>query len=257
MRITNEPAFVLHTRPWRESSLLVEALGANHGRLGLLARGVQGGGKRHAQRAALQPLQYVRLEAVQRGELAQLRSAEALDAAPKLAGEATMAAFYLNELVLRLAPRNDPQPDLFTAYARARARLGAEDHLGWTLRRFERDLLDALGFGFDLHMDGDGDAIDPAARYRLDPEYGPRRLLSDRGHDDRSTAATGSALLALADASEDRGNIDDDSSVPSVADLASLRRALRPVLAYHLGGRGLKSWELMGALGRMVPAPHR
>lgn len=252
LRIDNEPAFVLHARPWRESSLLVEVLGANHGRIGLLARGVQGGAKRHVQRAALQPLQYIRLDAVQRGELAQLRAAEALDAAPRLAGDATLAAFYLNELVMRLAPRNDPQPDLFAAYARARARLGAGDPLGWTLRRFERDLLDALGFGFDLVCDGDGTAIDPAARYRLDPEHGPRRLLSDRGHDDRSAAATGRALLALAADSHDR-----DGEAPDSSDLASLRRALRPVLAYHLGSRGLKSWELMGDLGRMVPAARR
>ena len=173
IRIDNEPAFVLHARPWRESSLLVEALGANHGRIGLLARGVQGP-KRQVLRAALQPLQYVRLDAVQRGELAQLRTAEALDAAPQLVGEATLAAFYINELVLRLAPRGDPQPELFAAYARTRARLGAGEPLGWTLRRFERDLLDALGFGFDCAVDGDGVAIDPAARYRIDPEHGPR-----------------------------------------------------------------------------------
>ena len=140
IRIDNEPAFVLHARPWRESSLLVEVLGANHGRIGLLARGVQGP-KRHVLRAALQPLQYIRLDAVQRGELAQLRAAEALDAAPQLIGEATLAAFYVNELVLRLAPRGDPQPDLFSAYARTRARLGAGEPLGWSLRRFERDLL--------------------------------------------------------------------------------------------------------------------
>jgi DNA repair protein RecO (recombination protein O) len=247
IRIDNEPAFVLHARPWRESSLLVEALGANHGRIGLLARGVQGP-KRHVLRAALQPLQYVRLDAVQRGELAQLRTAEALDAAPQLVGEATLAAFYINELVLRLAPRGDPQPELFAAYARTRARLGAGEPLGWSLRRFERDLLDALGFGFDCAVDGDGVAIDPAARYRIDPEHGPRRLLSDRGHGDRSDAATGRALLALA----------DDDGIPGVGaldsdDLAGLRRALRPVLAHHLGGRGLKSWELLGELGRLAP----
>lgn len=99
MRYNAEPAYVLHARLWRETSLLVEVLSEQHGRLGLLARGVQGA-KRHPLRAALQPLQHIRLEAVQRGELAQLRSAEALDAGPRLAGEATLAGFYLNELVL-------------------------------------------------------------------------------------------------------------------------------------------------------------
>jgi DNA repair protein RecO (recombination protein O) len=241
MRYDAEPAFVLHVRPWRETSALVEVLSARHGRIGLLARGVHGP-KKQPLRAALQPLQFIRLDAVQRGELAQLRMAEALDVAPRLAGEAMLAAFYVNELVLRLAPRHDPQPDLFAAYARLRARLGADEALAWTLRRFERDLLDALGLGFDLLHDGDGAALDPAARYRLDPEHGPRRLYSDRGHDERSSAATGRALLALA-----------ANRQPDPDDLAGLRRALRPVLAHHLGGRGLKSWDLLGDLGRLAP----
>jgi DNA repair protein RecO (recombination protein O) len=116
------------------------------------------------------------------------------------------------------------------------------------LRRFERDLLDALGFGFDCAVDGDGIAIDPAARYRIDPEHGPRRLLSDRGHGDRSDAATGRALLALA---ADNGM--SAAAMPDTDDLAGLRRALRPVLVHHLGGRGLKSWELLGELGRLAP----
>ena len=245
MRIDAEPAFVLHTRLWRESSLLLEVLSEQHGRLGLVARGVQGP-KRQVLRAALQPLQYIRIDAVQRGELAQLRSAEALDIAPQLNGDTALAAFYVNELVLRLAPRGDPQPDLFAAYGIVRARLGAGEPLAWTLRRFERDLLDALGSGFALDVDGDGVALDPAARYRLDPEHGPRRLRSDRGHDDRADAATGRALLALG---EDRE--------PDAADCAGLRRALRPVLLHHLGGRGLQSWELLGELDRLAPRPQK
>lgn len=239
MRITAEAAFVLHARAWRETSLLVEVLGENHGRIGLVARGVQGP-KKQVLRAALQPLQHIRLDAVQRGELAQLVSAEALDAAPRLAGEAMLAAFYINELVLRLAPRQDPHPDMYRMYGETRTRLGGGESLAWTLRRFERDLLEALGSGFDLSVDGDGAAIDPAARYLLDPEHGPRRLLSDRGRDERSAAATGSALLALA-----------SDQQPDAEDLASLRRVLRSVLSHHLGGRGLKSWEMLGELGRL------
>lgn len=241
MRISAEPAFVLHARAWRETSLLVEVLSANHGRIGLVARGVQGP-KRHPLRAALQPLQWIRLDAVQQGELAQLRGAEALDAAPRLVGEAMLAGFYVNELTLRLTPRDDPQPDLFTAYARTRERLRALQPLGWTLRQFERDLLDALGSGFDWSVDGEGDPIDPAARYRIDPEHGPRRVLSDRGAGDRSGAATGRALLDLA---ADR--------LPAPEDLPGLRRVMRGVLSHHLGPRGLKSWEMLGGL----PAPAR
>ena len=239
MRLDAEPAYVLHTRPWRESSLLVEVLSAHHGRVGLVARGVQGP-KRHVLRAALQPLQYIRLDAVQRGELAQLRAAEALDAAPLLAGDAALAGFYVNELVLRLAPRGDPHPELYAAYGEVRARLGRGEPVAWTLRRFERDLLDALGFGLSLDTDVDGAPIDPAARYRLDPEHGARRMRSDRGQADRDTAATGRALLALA---EDR--------MPESDDLAGLRRVLRDVFAHHLGARGLKSWDMLGELARL------
>ncbi len=143
---------------------------------------------------------------------------------------------------MRLAPRQDPLPELFDAYADVRRRLGDAESLAWSLRRFERDLLEALGFGFAFDVDGDGLAIDAAARYRLDPEHGPRRLLSDRGHDDRSAAATGRALLALA-----------CDAKPDADDLAGLRRALRPVLLQLLGGRGLRSWELLGEFGRLAP----
>ncbi|MCA1714137.1 MAG: DNA repair protein RecO [Gammaproteobacteria bacterium] len=241
MRYLAEPGYVLHTRLWRETSLLVEVLSEQHGRVGLVARGVRGP-KRHPLRAALQPLQHIRFDAVQRGELAWLNAAEALDIAPHLAGEAMLAAFYLNELVLGLAARNDPQQQLYAIYGEARARLAADKTLAWTLRRFERDLLDALGSGFALDRDGDGDAIDPAARYRLDPEHGPRRLHSDRGQAERSGTATGRALLALA---ADR--------LPDPDDLAGLRRPLRAVLVHHLGGRGLHSWDLLGDLAKLAP----
>lgn len=239
MRYTAELAFVLHARPWRETSLLVEVLSADHGRLGLLARGVQGP-KKHLLRAALQPLQSIRFDGEQRGELAQLRAAEAIDVAPSLQGDAVLAAFYLNELCLRLVPRQASQPELYTAYAKVREQLRAAAPLAWTLRRFERDLLEVLGLGFDFSHDRDGESIDPAARYRLDAEAGPWRVLRERNGERRETA-TGRALLALA-----------ADMPPAVEDLASLRLPLRAVLLHHLGGRGLKSWEMLEALGRLT-----
>ena len=243
MRYVGEPAFVLHARPWRETSLLVEVLSADHGRIGLVARGVSGP-KKHVLRAALQPLQSIRFDAVQKGELAQLAVAEAVDAAPLLQGDAALAAFYVNELCLRLAPRHVPQPELHAAYAQVRKRLRAGEPLAWTLRRFERDLLEALGVGLVFEVDGDGGDIDPAARYRLDPEQGPRRLLGERSGE-RSATATGRALLALA-----------AGVAPENEDLASLRLPLRAVLLHHLGGRGLKSWDMLGELGRLgAPRP--
>lgn len=242
MRFTAEPAFVLHARPWRETSLLVEVLSADHGRIGLVARGVLAP-RKHLLRAALQPLQSIRFDAVQKGELAQLAAAEAVDAAPLLHGDAAMAGFYVNELCLRLAPRHVPQPELHAAYAQVRERLRAGEPLAWTLRRFERDLLEALGVGLAFGQEADGVAVDPAARYRLDPEEGPRRLYSERAGERRDTA-TGRALLALA-----------ADALPDPEDLASLRLPLRGVLLHHLGGRGLKSWEMLGELGRLGAPP--
>ena len=238
MRYQAQSAFVLHARAWRETSLLVEVLTQEHGRVGLIARGVHGP-KKQQLRAALEPLQHIRFDGVQRGELAQLSAAEAIDQAPRLHGDVMLAGFYLNELVLRLAPRHDDAGMLYAIYGETRARLGLELPLAWTLRRFERDLFEALGVGFAWDCDGDGVAIDPAARYLLDPEHGPRRALGDTGKTGRSQTATGRALLDLAADRE-----------PCADDMPGLRRVIRTLLWHHLGGRGLKSWELIAALPR-------
>ena len=95
MRVDSQPAFVLHTRAWRETSVIVELLTRDHGRVGVVARGLIGP-KRHPLRAALQPLQYIRIDYLPRGELARLVQAEALDAAPALTGDRLMAVFVLN-----------------------------------------------------------------------------------------------------------------------------------------------------------------
>jgi len=231
VRIQGAHAFVLHARRWRETSLLVEVLSLEHGRLGLVARGVQTP-KRHALRAALQPLQQITFNAVMRGEMATLNSAEAVDAAPLLTGPALLSGFYLNELLLRLVPRQDPHPALYAAYAEVRARLGSGGSLNWSLRRFERDVLAALGLGFDYFHAGDDAPVEPDAYYRLEPEHGPCRVPGP-GAD----VISGCTLHALA-----------RDQMPPEAELSALRRALRRVIAHHLGARGLKSWELMAAL---------
>jgi DNA repair protein RecO (recombination protein O) len=232
MRLQAEPAFVLHAWAWRETSLLVEVLTRHHGRVGLVARGVMSA-RRHVQRAALQPLQYVRLDAVLHGELAQLVLAEALDAAPVLAGEALLSALYANELVLRFAHRLDPQPELFHAYARLRARFAAGAHLGWSLRRFEAGLLDAVGLGFDWRTDAEGGPVQADIAYRLDPEQGPRAVRDAEG-------VPGAALLALA---ATRTQYEEAAPPPG---LAALRRGLRGVLSHHLHGPPLAAWRMPG-----------
>lgn len=238
MRVLAQPAYVLHARPWRETSVIVELLTRDHGRVGVVARGLTTA-KRHPLKAALQPLQFVRVDYEQRGELARLAQAEALDHPPSLQGERLMAMFYVNELLLRLTPRNDAAQAVFELYARVRGELGGDDALAWTLRRFERDLLDVLGVGLPWDRVADGDAVDARGRYRIDPELGPvpetRRLEQSIG---------GEALLALV---EDRE--------PGPAALAELRLALRDALQAQLGASGLRSWGMLEELARIRSAP--
>ncbi len=236
MRVEAQPAFVLHARPWRETSLLVELLTRDHGRVGVVARGLTTP-KRQPLRAALQPLQAIRVDFLPRGELARLIQAEALDVAPLIAGEALMAAFYVNELVLRLTPRNDAVESVFDLYARVRTELAAPGSLAWTLRRFERDLLDALGYGLPWDRTDDDELVEGDKRYRLDPAQGP---IADSGR--RSDTVSGEALLALA-----------GDEQPDAAVLAQLRPALRAVLVSHLGPVALRSWGLLGELARIRP----
>jgi DNA repair protein RecO (recombination protein O) len=234
MRVEDQPAYVLHARPWRETSLIVDMLTRDHGRVSVVARGVSGP-KRHAQRAALQPLQSVRMDYLPRGELARLVAAEAVEAAPRLSGDALMGAFYVNELLLRLCPRQEPQRRLWELYGPLRHDLAGSVSLAWTLRRFERDLLDALGFGLPWDIDAAGERLDPDGDYRLYPELGP--VPAARGARD---AAPGAAWIALA-----------ADALPAPDLLAALRPGLRAVLAAHLGPQPLRSWGLMGELARV------
>ncbi len=203
----------------------------DHGRIGLIARGVRGV-RGQGARALLQPLQPLLLSWRGRGELPVMAAAEAAGAAIALHGESLLSAFYLNELLLRLLPRGEAQTALFWRYVLCLAALAEPAaHIGWELRRFERDLLDALGYGLQLHSEADNGAVlEPAARYLLDPESGPRRVVGERG-------ISGTALIALR-----------DDARPDPDALRELRHCMRGVLRHHLGGRDLHSWQVLGAL---------
>ena len=239
MRVLAQPAIVLHARRWRESSLLLELFTHEHGRVGAVARGVQGP-KRQPLRAALQPLQCIRVDYLQRGELAQLLHAEASGHPPVLVGDALLAGFYLSELALRLLPRNDAHPQLFLRLAEALGELSGTPSLAWTLRRFERDLLDELGYALDLQHDANDTPLDANARYRIDPEHGALRVRENSI--DFAGSIGGAALLALA-----------GDSTPADALLREQRIALRMLIAHHLGTRGLRSWGLLAEFARLRP----
>ncbi|MEO8000553.1 MAG: DNA repair protein RecO [Arenimonas sp.] len=237
MRIQGQPAFVLHARAWRETSFIVEVLTQDNGRLALVARGMTGA-KKHNQRAALQPMQYVRLDYQLRGEMASLQQVEALDVAPRLQGDYLLSTFYIHELLLKLLPRQDAAQDVFELYKATRNRLADQDSLAWTLRRFERDLLQAIGVGFAFDFTHDGQACDPAARYRIDIEHGPVR---DNRHS--AGSVSGAALIALA-----------NDQIPVNEQLQELRGALRSLIKEQLGNVELKSWGLLSELARVGKA---
>jgi DNA repair protein RecO (recombination protein O) len=235
------PAFVLHARPWRETSLLIEALTRDHGRVGLVARGVRAVRSRFP-RAALQPLTPLSLSWSGRGELSTLTGAEPIGHALHTTGESLLCALYLNELVARLLPRNDPHPGVFEEYFAAFSRLAADDTPAWTLRRFERDLLGHLGYGLVLEADAEtGESLEAATDYAYRFEHGPIRW---RGSDD-GLKVRGSALIALAT---------DTEPVPE--DMAVLRRLLRALIARHLDGAELRAWSLFNSpAARAAPPP--
>ena len=235
MRVEQQPGFVLHARAWRETSLLLEVLSRDHGRVGLVARGVRGARSR-TPRALLQPVMPLILSWSGRGDLATLTAVEAAGAPLALSGEALLCALYLNELVVRLLTRHDPHPQLFADYLETLARLAREESAAWTLRRFERDLLAHMGYGLALATEAEsGTAIDPTDVYAWHFESG---VVPWRGATD-GLKLPGSALLALA---QDRQ--------PDTADLATLRRLLRALIQRQLEGVPLRAWSLFDSTRR-------
>lgn len=227
MRIEQQPAYILHARPYRETSLLIEAYTRDHGRVGLVARGVRRERSR-LPRGVLQPLQPLLIDWIARGELGTLAGAEIAGAPLALTGDALLAAIYVNELVLRLGGRNDPHLGAFAAYAVCLARLADEPAAAWTLRRFERDFLADLGYALALNYDAAGEPIEPEADYAYDPDAGACAWRTGT----RWPPVRGAALLALA--RDER---------PTADDLAQLRRLVRAVVRHLLGG-DLNAWSM-------------
>ncbi len=216
------PTYVLHSRAYRESSALVDFF-TPQGRLRAVLRGARG-------KAGTLARPFLPLEAEFRGR-GELKNASRLEPAgiPNLLhGQALYSGLYLNELLIRLLPAEDPHPAVFDHYAATLPLLAAGRPIEPLLRAFEWRLLDELGYGFALDRDLSGQPIEGAALYRLLPESGFERIdLLQPG------AFQGADLLAMADA---------DWSSPGA--LAAAKRLMRQALAPHLGGRPLVSREL-------------
>ncbi|MEO7324313.1 MAG: DNA repair protein RecO [Dokdonella sp.] len=237
MRIEGQPAFILHARPYGETSLLIDAFTREHGRIGLVARGVRRERSR-MPRGVLQPLQPLLLNWVARGELGTLTGVEAASAPFTLSGDALLAAMYLNELVLRLSGRNDAHAGAFDAYAQCLPRLADEALMAWTLRRFERDFLADIGYALALTQTVDGDPIEEDREYSYDPDSGASTWREGA----RFPRVSGAALLAL-----------DCDECPTTAHLSELRRLIRTTIRHLVGGE-LNAWALSSRRGAVTDA---
>jgi DNA repair protein RecO (recombination protein O) len=233
-RILNEPCWLLHHRPFRDSSQLLDILSRDHGRLTLVARGSRSAKSR--LKGILRPFMPVQFSWLIRSDLGTLTGAEMHGPPISLAGEALLAGYYVNELVLKLLHRHDPQPEIFHAYSIAIGGLAARTDLAACLREFEVALLRILGYA--LVLDHDSQTLEPLLAgvcYEYHVDRGPVRV--DRASGPRIYA--GELLLAIGR---------QEFSRPEVLRAAS--SLLRDVVAYHLGGSELKSRKVLLELRR-------
>lgn len=231
MRVSLQPAFILHRRPYLNSSLLLEALSREYGRSGLVARGAMSA--RSRLKGLLQPFAPLLLSWSGAGELATLTAAEEAGRPAPLPADRVLAGLYANELLVRLLPRHDPQPGSFRAYETLLGELVAATGAEPPLRRFEKALLQELGYGLSLDREAvGGGPIIAEQRYRYVLDRGP--LLATQA--ETGVPISGRSLLAL------RDGIPDDPAV-----LKEIKRLTRAALAQQLGGRVLKTRELYRA----------
>ena len=224
-RIDLEPGFVLHTYPYRETSLVVEAFVRSRGRVALLAKGARR--PRSALRGTLIAFHPLRFSWSGGGELGLLNSVEWAGGLKPLSGLGLMCGFYLNELLLRLLARDDPHEALYDAYGECLARLADAQPRDEVLRRFERRLLAEVGYAPLLDREADsGDPVDAARRYAYDPERGPVR--ETRFADPDLPSVSGQTLLDLSRDEFGRPETRDES-----------RRLMRALIARRLGHQTL------------------
>ncbi len=229
MHFSLEPAYILHSRQYRESSLLMEAFSRAHGRVGLVARGARGAKSRWKN--MLQPFRPLLLNWVQRGELGTLTGADQVASPPALVGESLFCGLYANELMVRFLYRSDPHPGLFDFYQHLLTQLASGKKAQPLLRVFEKQLLQSAGFGMQLdHEHGSDQVISADAWYVYEPESGPVRC--DHGQEQDAQLVSGSALLALKS-----GQIEDHH-------LKELKQLMRQLIRNHLGGKPIASQAL-------------
>jgi len=224
-RVDGQSAYVLHLHPYSETSLVVDVFTRDHGRVPLLARGARR--PRSAMRGMLMSFQPLELGWFGGGEVKTLAKAEWLGGMPLLGGRCLLLGYYLNELLLKMLPREDAHGALFDAYAAALQALAGGGADAPELRRFEKTLLKELGYGMTLDVD-----METGLPVMAEDEY---TYLIERGPVAR-VGAGGTAIL--------RGKtlldmVADDYSDPRTR--LESKQLMRQLIAHHMGGKPLQS----------------
>lgn len=228
-RRTEEAAFLLHFTPYRETSLIVDLFTREHGRIAAVAKGAKR--PRSALRAVLLQFQPLAVSYTGRGELRTLTGAEWAGGLIGPRGDALLCAFYLNELLVRLLPREDAHPVLYDGYARALQALADGAALDDTLRRFEWLLLRETGYAPDLERDAQHRPIEGARRYAWRAGSG---FVAADSADEGANTVSGETLGELA-----AGRFD------SAATRSQAKYLTRAILAYHLEGSALNTRQIL------------
>ena len=233
-RVQQEPAWLLHHRPFRDSSQILDILSRDHGRLAVVARGSRGA--KSKLRGILRPFLPLQLSWVIRSDLGTLTGAE-MDGAPLLlTGDALLSGYYVNELILKLLHRHDPQPEIFSVYSATIERLSSSENIALHLRQFEIELLRMLGYALNLDHDTESQGpLRPQQQYEYRAEQGPVPVRDREG----SMIFTGLELDAI--------------RKQEFGETAILKRAgtlLRNVIAYHLDGKELLSRKVLREMRR-------
>jgi DNA repair protein RecO (recombination protein O) len=228
-----EPGFVLHSYPYKETSLIVEVFSRRFGRVGLLARGARR--PRSAMRGVLLAFHPLRLTWTAAAELGTLIAVEWGGGQKMLSGISLMCGFYVNELLLRLLPRDDPHEALFDAYGATLLRL-SEGGVAQAavLRGFERRMLAELGYAPVLDRDAaNGAAIEPGKHYAYEAERGP----VETRRQDGDSVISGRTLLDMVADDYDNARTREEA-----------RRLMRALIADRLGGQALHTRAVLSEL---------
>lgn len=247
-RIDLQPAYILHTRPYRDTSALVDLLSLDYGLLRAVARGVRGGSSR--KRTVMQPFQPLLVSLAGRGELLNLNQVEHAAPGFRLTGDHLFSAMYLNELLMRLLQAQEAHPAIYRLYQQALIRLQQHGSLEACLRRFEFSLLLELGYAWDLSVDAiSGSMLQADQCYLFDPGHGYEGVQAPKGPWPPALFRGDELLQFAADMSaEDAADtVSEAGSSHGRSARSAAKRLMRQALQPHLGAKPLLSRSLFAA----------